>query len=135
MRAEELLTLAALARLCTWLLQVAGLFPLLGGGVLHVLRAAGCPQDICETLRRCAVEFWSCDLCLGFWVCLAVNTAWRAQRQVRAPGQRVLPFESTIGLTMALLATSGLMALGLHLVRLGWQAKWGVIIVGGGEGE
>lgn len=125
MIAEELLILACLVRLCTWFLQTSGMFPMLGELVL-TMPMRGQTRD---WLREKAREFWTCDLCLGFWVSLVLLAAWRRG------SERPLPFESITVVWLALPATAGGLSLAVQLLRLGWQSKWATIVVGGSEFE
>jgi len=66
------------------------------------------------------MELAGCDLCLGFWVYLALAGLYRGGR--------------LFGLWPAWLERvilAGLAALGVHLVRLGWEAKFGMTVIRG----
>jgi hypothetical protein len=123
MTADELLILACLVRLCTWFLQTSGMFPMLGELVLAVPMR----RQSRDWLQEKAREFWTCDLCLGFWVSLVLLAAWRYG------SEKLLPFESITIVWLALPATAGGLSLAVHLLRLGWQSKWATIIMGGSE--
>lgn len=65
-------------------------------------------------LHPLLTELSECDLCLGFWVYLGLG--WF----VALPGAWPWPVELVI---LAAVATFT-----MHLIRLGWQAKFGVVI-------
>lgn len=85
----------AAGRLLTWLLQISGLMRPVWGKHPKL-------KELAE-----------CDLCLGFWVYLALAPR-RAFGLWSDPGERIV-----------LAAFSSLAA---HLLRLGWQAKFGVTV-------
>lgn len=61
-------------------------------------------------------ELSECDLCLGFWVYLVLALRRREKG----------PFPPSEGGTLTLAAGSALLA---HLLRLGWQAKFGITVI------
>ena len=94
-----LLYLAA-GRLVTWLLQVAG-----------PLRPLWRSHPLLEELS-------SCDLCLGFWVYLVLAISYRGGK--------------LFGLWPDLLERvilAALSALSVHLIRQGWEVKFGVTVI------
>jgi hypothetical protein len=89
-------------RLVTWLLQTAGL-----------LRPLWQRHPL-------LMELSGCDLCLGFWVYLALALAYRGGKL----------FGLWPGLIERIIL-AGLSALGAHLVRLGWEDRFGVTVIRG----
>lgn len=85
-------------RLLIWLLQTNGL------------------MSPVWQFRPLLTELGDCDLCLGFWVYLALAPF------VQLPG--VWPWY----VEMVILAAAA--SFTMHLIRLGWQAKFGVVIDG-----
>lgn len=84
-----------IGRLFTWLLQTNGLMEPIWNR--HYLL-----KDLSE-----------CDLCLGFWVYLAVFLL---------PRQRLMTEWPKIAEDVA---TAGIAAFLAHLIRMGWQSKFG----------
>lgn len=66
--------------------------------------------------RPILAELKECDLCLGFWVYLIL-----ALFSPKALG--LWPY------LLDRLGLAGLAALAAHLIRLGWQAKFGITII------
>lgn len=102
MSLEVWLIYLAAGRLLTWLLQTNGLMRPVWG--LHPL------------LR----ELGSCDLCLGFWVYLALVAFLPPTHHSSFIG-----WPSWVGF-IVLAALSTFIA---HLLRLGYQAKFGVTVI------
>lgn len=98
---DFLLYLAA-GRLVIWLLQTAGL-----------LRPLWRRHPL-------LLELSACDLCLGFWVYLGLALTYRGGKVF---GLWPDPLERVI---LAALST-----LGAHLVRLGWEDRFGVTVIRG----
>lgn len=98
MSLPDFLLYLAIGRLLTWLLQTNGLTKRMWG--LHPLLE----------------ELGDCDLCLGFWVYLALGLFLPP---VFAPW----PFALSVVVLAAVMTTMA------HLLRLGWQAKFGMIVV------
>ncbi len=96
---SEFLLYLAVGRLLTWLLQVNGLTRRLWR--LHPL----------------LTELGECDLCLGFWIYLTLSLSWR--RGLFAVWPR-----SVESAALAAIATFA-----AHLLRLGWQSKFGVAVI------
>lgn len=90
---------AGLGRLIIWLLQISGLM-----------------QPIWE-LHELATELRDCDLCLGFWVYLALALA--------QPGK---PFGQWPKLVEVVLLAA-LTTFVVHLIKIGWQDKFGTVVV------
>ena len=97
MTIAEFLVYLAIGRLFIWLIQITGIF-----------RPVWALHPILEELR-------ACDVCLGFWVYLAL--AWG----LAAPFDWWHPW-----LEMVLLA--GISSALAHFLRLGWQSQYGVEI-------
>jgi hypothetical protein len=95
----NLLLYLAAGRLITWLLQTSGL-----------LRPLWDRHPILTELAEC-------DLCLGFWVYLALAVTWG----VTPLGLWPVPVE------WVLLAAGS--AFTAHLLRLGWWAKFGTVVI------
>lgn len=94
----DFLIYLALGRLITWLLQTAGL-------LAPIWRS-----------HRLLTELAECDLCLGFWVYLALG----------------LLSDASFGWWPQLLDITILAALtsfAAHLLRLGWQAKFSITYI------
>ena len=92
----------AIGRLVIWLLQIAG------------------PLEKLWQLHPKLRELRECDLCLGFWVYTALALWFRFNW---LPDVMYIPV-----LSEAL--TGGAASFIMHLIRLGWSAKFGVIVVG-----
>lgn len=99
MSLEVWLIYLAAGRLITWLLQVNGLLRPLWS--LHPLLS----------------ELGSCDLCLGFWVYLALGLGL---------SQEVLGVWPWWAEIVILAALTSFVA---HLLRIGWQSKFGVTVI------
>lgn len=99
MSLSEFLLYLAVGRLVTWLLQVNGLARRLWR--LHPL----------------LTELGECDLCLGFWIYLALSLPW--QRELFGVWPR-----SVESVALAAIATFA-----AHLLRLGWQSKFEVAVI------
>lgn len=95
---EFFLYLAA-GRLLTWLLQTNGLTRKLWQ--LHPLLE----------------ELGECDLCLGFWVFLALSFLW--QREIFGLWPK----------TAEMVILAAIATFAAHLLRLGWQSKFGVTVI------
>lgn len=92
----ELAKYLAIGRLLTWLIQVSGLTrPLF---------------DRHSKLR----EMRECDLCLGFWVYLALSP------------REEMGFRPRVLNRIAWAAVASFTA---HLMRLGWDSKFGVTVI------
>lgn len=99
MTVAEFLLFLGVGRVLTWLVQVNGL--------LQRLRKQ----------RPLLDEFVSCDLCIGFWIYLALALLSKAR-----------PFGLWHWMA-EVVALAALSTLGAHLLRLGWQVKFGVTII------
>lgn len=89
----------AIGRLLTWLLQIAGLLKPVWN------------------LHRLLTELSQCDLCLGWWIYLILA--------VFLPERPFGYFPHWIEI-VSLASISTLMA---HLLRLGWQSKFGTVVI------
>lgn len=98
MTLSEFLLYLGAGRLVTWLLQTNGLTRRLWR--LHPL----------------LTELGECDLCLGFWVYLALLFLWRGAIFGLWARQAEIVILATIATLMA------------RLLRLGWQSEFGVTL-------
>lgn len=99
MTLETWLIYLAAGRLITWFVQVAGLLKPLW--MLHPL----------------LTDLSRCDLCLGFWVYLGLSVC------LNQPMTPLWPW--WIDIFIVALMTS----LIAHLLRIGWQAKFGITVI------
>lgn len=99
MRLSEFFLFLAVGRLLTWLLQVNGLMRRLW------------------RLHPVLMELGECDLCLGFWIYLALLLSWQRELSGVWPG-------AVESIALAAIATFA-----AHLLRLGWQSKFGVAVI------
>lgn len=86
---------------------------LIGRLLIWLLQTTGLLRPVWQ-LHPLLTELSECDLCLGFWVYLGLG--WF----VTLPDIWPWPVELVI---LAAVSTFT-----MHLIRLGWQAKFGVII-------
>lgn len=86
-------------RLLTWLLQTNGL-----------------SKPIWE-LHPKLKELSECDLCMGFWVFLAMSVSGKRRVTNEYPGW------------FGAIAQAAIAAFITHLVRLGWHSKFGVTVI------
>lgn len=100
----NLLVCLLLARLAVWLAQVSG------------------PTRWFFRLTPFLTELGECDLCLGCWI--APLVVWLTGVNLLAPVY--VPGVSEI-------LSGWLIAFGLHIGRLGWQAKFGMTVLSGPE--
>jgi len=94
----QFLIYLAIGRLFIWLIQITGLLRPVWG--LHPLLE----------------EFRACDLCLGFWVYLALSYGLAAPFSWWYPAAEMV-------------LVAGIATAMAHFIRLGWQSKFGVEIV------
>lgn len=99
MNLVQFLFYLAVGRLLTWLLQTNGLL-----------------RPMWQRHPR-LTELSECDLCLGFWVYLALAFLWKGETPGLWPG----------GAEQVILAA--IATLGAHLLRLGWWARFGVTVI------
>ena len=117
MTAFDFLLYLAAGRLVTWMLQIAS-------PVKVLLKLPGCVlraftlDDEAEAADDFTAEFLECDLCIGFWIYLALALLWRPEQSLS-----LWPYEVEM---VVLVMLSTLLA---HLLRLGWQSKFSVTVV------
>jgi hypothetical protein len=99
MTVSEFALFSAVGRLLIWLIQTNGL-----------------SKPVFEAHPKLA-ELGECDLCLGFWVFLAMALI------VRKATFKLWPdwFDCIIQAAISTFA--------VHLIRLGWQSKFGVTVI------
>jgi len=86
-------------RLLTWFLQTNGLL------------------DPIRKLHPLLEEMNECDLCLGFWVFLIMSILLKHQYSNTGPGWFNYLVQATFSTFVA------------HLLRLGWNSKFGVMVI------
>jgi len=96
-------------------LQFIG-FLALGIAITWLLQEAG-PLQPLWNLRPWLYDLANCDLCLGFWVFLAMAAL------LQEPVFGLWPFWVEVLLAGLFCAVMG------HLLRAGWSAKFGVVII------
>lgn len=117
MTAFDFLLYLAAGRLVTWTLQIASpvkVFLSLPACLLRSFYA----HDAAKKADGYVVDFLDCDLCIGFWVYLALALLWRPEQSLG-----LWPYWVEM-VVLAMLST-----LLVHLLRLGWQSKFGVTVV------
>lgn len=95
------IALVALGRLAIWTLQVNGL-----------------TEPIFSAHPKLK-ELRDCDFCLGFWVFSIL--AWLFGANLLYPLSIPVVSEASTGL---------LLSFGVHLARLGWESKFGIVYLG-----
>ena len=118
MAALDFLLYLAAGRLVMWMLQIASPIKVL-------LKLPGCflrfvfeAPDAARKVDDFTEEFLGCDLCLGFWVYLSLALLWRPEQSLS-----LWPYEVEM---VVLVMLSTLLA---HLLRLGWQSKFGTLVL------
>lgn len=89
--------------------------------VIHLAQVSG-PTRWFFRLHPFLAELGECDFCLGCW--LAPLVVWLMGVNLLAP--IYVPVASEI-------ASGWLIAFGLHIGRIGWQAKFGTTVLAGPE--